>query len=123
MSGERAKRGLDHPSFLRKSGLAAGGVAGIAAMSPFASLAQEGRAVWSDRSTWNSSNGGRRIPHQEVRTSQARRVPRSGAGALPLFNSSSQPALSFPLCTSIRPRERRGPRAFSAWDLVSMSRW
>src|ERR1700726_2620703 len=36
MPGEKAKRDLGRRSFLRKSGLAAGGAAGIAAMSPFA---------------------------------------------------------------------------------------
>ena len=45
MSNEKTKRRLDRRSFLRNSGLAAGGAAGIAAMAPFAgAIAQAERA-------------------------------------------------------------------------------
>jgi len=43
MLTEKLRPQLDRRSFLRKSGLAAGGVASIAALAPFSSLAQEGQ--------------------------------------------------------------------------------
>src|ERR1700731_186978 len=43
MLAEEIKEQLNRRSFLRKSGLAAGGVASIAALAPFSSLAQEGQ--------------------------------------------------------------------------------
>jgi len=45
MLAEEIKPQLGRRSFLRKSGLAAGGAASIAALAPFASLAQEGQNV------------------------------------------------------------------------------
>src|SRR6202007_2210365 len=45
MLAEKPTPQLGRRSFLRKSGLAAGGVASIAALAPFSSLTQEGQSV------------------------------------------------------------------------------
>lgn len=45
MLAEEIKPQLGRRSFLRKSGLAAGGVASMAALAPFSSLAQDGQST------------------------------------------------------------------------------